>query len=101
MKHLLYDDVEVDVYPVGLLTDLRRMRGYMSHPVPGASRLRMLRINLAHVARQARRRNYWNGYLAEPTPFPEGLRRCGSGWTEQRALNDLRRRLAAIGVSGP
>jgi len=30
-------------------------------------------------------------HLAEPTPFPDGLGRCGSGWTRRRALASLRR----------
>lgn len=43
-------------------------------------------------------RNYFNGYLAEPTPFPLGLHKCGRGWTKKAALRSLNRRARKAGV---
>lgn len=76
---------DVDIYPVGLLRDIRN---------------RSVRHGLRYLGWRIRARdwrtakNYFNGYLAEPTPFPTGLNRCGSGWTRRRALRDLNRRMA-------
>jgi hypothetical protein len=106
MKHTGIDG-EVDVYPVGLLSDLRRFRGAVKHQpkpwdrrsVAGHPWWRLWRdLKVGTVERVRRRewralKNYFNGYLAEPTPFPDGLRRCGSGWTRRRALASLRRHM--------
>jgi hypothetical protein len=43
-------------------------------------------------------KTFFNGYLAEPTPFPDGMHRCGSGWTRKRALRSLRRNARRPGV---
>lgn len=75
----------VSVYPVGLLADIHHGRP------PGHT--------ARYVWRQARRRNWravkntFNGYLAEPYEFPEGVKRCGSGWTRDRALRSWERQL--------
>lgn len=42
-------------------------------------------------------KNSFNGWLAEPTPWPDGLNRCGSGWTRRRAVASLRRQCAKAG----
>lgn len=70
-----------NIYPVGLLHDWqhRKMR----------SLRRALRRPFNHALSGDWRafRNYFNGYLAEPTPM-QG-RRCGHGWTKRRAFRDL------------
>jgi len=87
---------EVDVYPVGVLDDLlfayrairlgRFREGY-----------RKLRSSARYAIGHARAgnwrsvRNSFNGYLAEPRDWPDGLKGCGSGWTKRRALRSLRR----------
>ena len=40
-----------------------------------------------------RRRSYWNGWLAEPHQWPDGLQKCGQGWAPDRALASLMRRV--------
>jgi hypothetical protein len=92
----------VDVYPVGALDDLIHLRGILRRYGWRAARSRV-RFILTTLTRRVRRRqwravkNYFNGYLAEPAPFPDGMRRCGSGWTHRRALRSLRRH----GYTGP
>lgn len=79
-------DNVIDVYPVGVLEALKHHR---------------VRGKFQHLKRHLRERdwnaikNSFNGYLAEPREWPEGLRRCGSGWTKRRALADLKRRMRA------
>lgn len=64
-------DNVIDVYPVGVLEALKHHR---------------VRGEFQHLKRHLRERdwnaikNSFNGYLAEPREWPEGLRRCGSGW---------------------
>jgi hypothetical protein len=90
---------EVDVYPVGLLRDLRHFRLGLHRP----RSVRRLRLALCYPLRQARAgnwravKNYFNGYLAEPREFPPGVTRCGTGWTRRRALRDYRRRAQRAG----
>ena len=89
----------VDIYPVGVLARLLRIRHAMKARRADLTRWAVdgLRTELRYVATFARAGNWrgvknaFNGYLAEPTPFPEGLRRCGSGWTKRRAMRSLRR----------
>jgi hypothetical protein len=87
----------VDVYPVGLLADLQRdwrmVTKLRKRPIYVARRLRYLRERIARREWRAVK-NTFNGYLAEPAEWPDGLTRCGSGWTRRRALSDLRRRWA-------
>lgn len=77
----------VDVYPVGILEAFKHHR---------------VRSELRHLKRHFRERdwnairNSFNGYLAEPREWPDGLRRCGSGWTKLRAMADLERRMRAV-----
>src|SRR5262245_28122412 len=97
MKDPRYGELRVDVYSVGLLRDLqhwwrfRKLRPKRKRP-----------MGFGHLWRKVRRRQWrsikssFNGYLAEPTPFPMELKRCGSGWSRARALRDLRRRLNNI-----
>lgn len=77
----------VDIYPVGLLSDLCLFRGAWRHDPMKGHRRRALRRLWRDFARSWRRRSYWNGYLAEV----EGPPRCGHGWTKRRALRDLDR----------
>lgn len=99
----------IDVYPVGVLADLRHAWRYLTArrfpaavgPPTWGWRLSRARASLRHIrqtiARHVRARNWralknaFNGYLAEPVAFPAGLRRCGSGWTKKRALRSLAR----------
>ena len=50
-----------------------------------------------NVRRSWRRRSYWNGWLAEPQEWPDGLKRCGAGWTYTGALRDLARQVRSGG----
>lgn len=86
----------VEVYPVGWLSVLRRAYRCFREGwwVEGWRVLRyeMLMTRRWILARNWRAiKNEFNGYLAEPTPFPEHMQRCGSGWTKKRALRSLRR----------
>ena len=92
----------IDVYPVGILAAIRSAWRYLTIPNPGGTFSRRywwwnLRREGRYVVVKGRRgdwravKNSFNGYLAEPTPFPEGMRRCGSGWTKRRALKSLER----------
>jgi hypothetical protein len=107
--------VKVDVYPVGALAavqavwrsyrpsvaaqvgpdQLARMRQWAWHRL--VSELSALGYRLRH-RRWRDAKNIFNGYLAEPTPFPEGLTRCGSGWTKRRALRSLQRHVRQPGI---
>jgi hypothetical protein len=104
---------DVDVYPVGVLADLRHAWRYLTArrfpacvgPPSPAWRIARARASLRYIrrtlVRQVRARNWralkntFNGYLAEPREFPPGdyRRRCGTGWTKARALRSLARRL--------
>ena len=88
---------EIDIYPVGLLRDLR---DFIHSPKPLRQRLRRLLYDLdIGVTYRIRRRswralrNYLNGYLAEHQT--RGTR-CGHGWTRGRAYNDLMRHLKEL-----
>lgn len=90
----------IDIYPVGILADLHE---WANNP-DRREAWRRLRYDVrAHGWRYLRNRDWrslrrWfaNGYLAEPAKWPDGLTRCGSGWTRGRALRDLQRRTAAL-----
>jgi len=102
----------IDVYPVGWLSVLLPLRrAYLGPALPAEVRADVrrhawarLRTTLRHTLNDARGRhwrslaNQFNGYLAEPTPIPEGMRRCGSGWTRRRALRSLQRHVRRPGV---
>lgn len=110
----------IDVYPVGILANARRAWRYLTLPdltlparrFPAATRPPVTwqwRVNRAqsevcatwrtirrHIRQQQwhELRQHFNGYLAEPDPWPTGLTRCGRGWTRRRALLSLRSRAA-------
>lgn len=109
-------DLEIDIYPVGVLADLKstwraltlpteRFPAALTSPVTPSWRINQAGYMLRHawrtVLRQVKARkwralkNVFNGYLAEPREFPPGdyRRRCGTGWTKRRALRSLERRL--------
>jgi hypothetical protein len=92
---------EVDVYPVGLLADFRRWRSARRNEPPEHARW-VRRQAVGYLVRRLRERRFravrmaFNGYLAEPRDWPEGLRRCGSGWTQRRARRDLERRVRRL-----
>jgi hypothetical protein len=82
MKHL--GSAEPDVYPVGLLHDLRlAWRGLWY--APKKRHFWYASMLVSHFRTHWRRRSYWNGYLAEQSDWP----RAGHGWTRARALRDL------------
>lgn len=75
----------VHVYPVGLLADLRHLwQRIRRHPWRTLKHLRRFANQLP--ARWGRR-NYWNGFLAEPETERYG--HCGHGWTQRRAQRSL------------
>jgi hypothetical protein len=84
---------KIDVYSVGLLSDLAQF----VHTPDRKHARRMLRYRLRYPLSQARAGNWravrmwFNGYLAEPSEWPGSLSRCGSGWTRGRAYRDLLR----------
>jgi len=77
----------IDIYPVGWLAAWQHRK--MGH----------LRSQYRYTVERIRQGDWHavkgslNGYLAEPTPFPVGLKRCGSGWTKRRALRSWQRQL--------
>lgn len=98
----------INVYPVGVLAALIRMQRCHNRAVIASTTVddrqamrrwarASLRNELARLAGHlAHRRwhsakNTLNGYLAEPEPFPDMMRRCGSGWTPRRAVRSLYR----------
>lgn len=89
--------LNVDIYPVGVLDDLLTACRWAraGHPREALAKLRYCTHRLIELARARHWRSLrqsLNGYLAEPTEWPEGLKSCGSGWTKKRALRSLRRR---------
>lgn len=99
---------KIDVYPVGILRDLLALRrAFARRDLPDIARIHARQNVRGSISRMAGyvRAGKWhelkchlNGYLAEPTPFPEGATRCGSGWTKKRALWSLRRQIRRPGV---
>lgn len=78
----------VDVYPVGLLADLRFLYGTVRR---APRHTREAWRKLRNGWRQGwRKRSYWNGYLAEPTPNVAWVG-AGHGWTKGRAVRGLDR----------
>lgn len=99
----------IDIYPVGVLARLLRIRRAIASRRPELIRWALggLLTELRYVAGRIRRsrwrdaKNAFNGYLAEPRHWPDGLRRCGTGWTRKRALRSLCRRAARAGATLP
>lgn len=79
---------EIDVYPVGWLRDWQS-----GHRWRRPMRYLWRQVKAGHW-RDAK--NTFNGYLAEPVSWPDGLRRCGSGWTKARALKSLDRLMSEL-----
>lgn len=79
---------KVDIYPVGLLRDLKDFRANWWVKGRRYATSRLFRAARTHW----RRGSYWNGYLAETDL--EVARRAGHGWTRQRARLDLARHVA-------
>lgn len=87
-----------DIYPVGALASLLMIRR--------AVRDRRWSIVKHYIQRERQTlrryrrnrewqnlKNHFNGYLCEPTPFPVGVTRCGSGWTKRRAARSMDRQI--------
>ncbi|MFD7855196.1 hypothetical protein ACFV6B_13045 [Streptomyces microflavus] len=95
LEHLKREGVRIDVYSVGLLSDLYQ---YVHNPDRRAARPRFraaLRrpVRLVRAGNWRAFRNYFNGYLAE---HPTLGTRAGRGWTRGRALRDLARHLIEV-----
>lgn len=108
--------MKIDVYPVGALKQLlhtwhiltARKFSVFVGPPSRLWRLSRARRSLSYIPKTVTRhirnrqwrelKNDFNGYLAEPTPWPEGATRCGSGWTKRRALRSLQRNIRRPGV---
>lgn len=88
MKHT--GTTEVDIYPVGLLSDLKRFRGHWWCD----GRRVAVRNLVRSFGRGWRRRSYWNGYLAEAGW--SAATRAGHGWTKSRARLDLARHVSQV-----
>ena len=87
-------DTETDVYPVGVLDDLLSAYRWTraGHPREALAKLHYSARGLIERARDGKWRSIrqaFNGYLAEPAPWPDGLKGCGHGWTKRRALRKL------------
>lgn len=80
----LLDALDNSIYPVGLLSDWKRgrVRKGIRNYLWGRIKARNWRAV----------KNYFNGYLYEPDPWPEHAQRCGSGWTRSRAVASFSRR---------
>lgn len=95
---------DIDVYPVGVLSDLLYVRSAFRQRLGRRDALRRLRREPRYIWYQARRRNWraiknsFNGYLAEHRT--DGTR-CGHAWTKNRALRDLERHLASFRTETP
>jgi hypothetical protein len=91
---------KIDIYDVGWLAAIRYARRALTAPELAGHRAEAwwkLRQEW-HYTRNAIREGRWrrvrqsfNGWMAEPTPFPDGMKRVGTGWTRRRALRSLRR----------
>lgn len=92
MTYLLKDTkYEVHIYPVGLRKDIQfLLKTLWLRPTHFRQALRTVKMSLRWGLK---RRNYWNGYLAEPTHPWKGYRGCGHGWTQRRALKSLIRKM--------
>lgn len=103
MKRIMLDDLGwVDIYPVGVLADIRNT--WMRLVFFGFSREvfgSLIRQSASFVWFQFCRRDFrsirqyvFNGYLAEPDNWPvdREMDGCGRGWTRGRAVRDLQRR---------
>jgi hypothetical protein len=86
---------EVEIYPVGVLSDIQQFvhnpdrKQARAHARRGLRRL----LELARERNWRALRNSFNGYLAEHAT--RGTR-CGHGWTRGRAYRDLQRHLAEL-----
>lgn len=95
------------MYPVGWLSTLRRVgRALVTRRHLRQVRRfawldirRQVKLTLYRIRHRRWRelKNSFNGYLAEPHHWPDGMHRCGSGWTRRRAMRSLRRN----GYRGP
>lgn len=92
VERLKDDAFVIDVYPVGLLSDL----AFFVHAVDRTDARRKLRyVTKCQIERIQRHewralKSYFNGYLAEHATLGT---RAGHGWTRGRALRDLARHL--------
>jgi hypothetical protein len=90
---------EIDIYPVGVLDTIQTSIKYLRAGRIEPARAK-IRSQIKYLKTMLRRKNIsavknsFNGYLAEPKNWPEGLTRCGTGWTKKRALKSLNRRMS-------
>lgn len=88
--------VSVEVYAVGHLRNFQDLLAARHAPrgrlcKQHASRWWIARKRLKMLLGDLliKRRNYWNGYLAEPVDSEFTPGKCGHGWTKERALRKL------------
>ncbi len=87
----------IDVYPIGWLSTAEIVRSALKS---GNYRYAWGRTKQQAVfnlewAREGKWRTVlgsFYGYLAEPNPWPPGLKTCGRGWTRKAAIRSLKRR---------
>lgn len=84
-------DVQVDVYPVGVLDTLQTVYQWTRHGHVADARHKLCWY--VRFWQLWTNRGAWNGYLAEPLDHSVKFTRAGHGWTRRRALADLRRHL--------
>lgn len=81
MKH--YDSVgqekKISIYPVGLYRDINE--NLIRRWKPGQF--------FYWFSNSFKKKNYWNGFLAEPYKMPEAYHKCGKGLLPILALWDL------------
>lgn len=78
---------DVHIYAVGFLRDFLMLKNGQ----------RSFKHTWSWFKESWKRRNYWNGYLAEPREMPMGIHKCGKGWTKRAALRDWQLRLDTAG----
>ena len=101
----------IDIYPVGWLDVFFRLWCAYRRDIPAdvqplirkrawtglRDAIRYDLKNLRH-GRWHELKNGFNGFLCEPEPLPEGLQRCGSGWTMARARRSLDKQMRAANL---
>lgn len=78
--------LNVDLYAVGLLANLRMLKAYFKTGVDRKWVRHHFWYSLRH---NWRRKNFYNGWMAEPKDSSIPFKRCGTGWTRARAIRRL------------
>ncbi len=102
----MFNDVEyrIDIYPVGVLKTLQYCISAVKHGEYRIARNRF-KYQLKTLWRHIKGRRWhtlkcqFNGYLCELTPWPEDVKRCGSGWTKMRAIKSMIKQVDKAGLT--